>query len=185
MKRLAKKLSTLGLDIVILCCIAVTAYAFSRLFYSQSITSNFIKKQIFEFKLAMSSMQADLGPGDSISINPIVENSSTEKMFVFIEVEMPVVEDTPLYEYAVNEDWILVDSYGGSEVFAYGGDQLTMLFPGESTTPLMTFITMKRISNAQYSETDDINISITGYAIDCQGYTTVPSEVWDELKVLK
>lgn len=128
---------------------------------------------------------ADLGPGDSALLNPVVENSSTEKMFVFIEVVMPVIENAPLYEFAVDEDWILVESYGGSEVFAYGGDQLSMLFPGDSTTPLMPSITMKQISNAEYSEIDNINISITGYAIDCQGYTTVPSEVWDELKALK
>lgn len=98
---------------------------------------------------------------------------------------MPIVEGAPLYEYAVNEDWIQGDNYGGSKVFAYGGDQLATLFPGESTTPLMIFVTMKQISKAQYSEMDDINISITGYAIDCQGYTTTPTEVWNEVKMLK
>lgn len=185
MKRFAKKLSRLGLVFAVLCCTVVVAYAISRLFYSKSVTSNFSKKQIFEFELSTSTMQAELGPGDSVSVNPIIENSATEKMLVFIEVKTPVFKDEPLYEYSVNEDWVLVESDDGSKVFAYGGDQLTMIYPGESTTPLMTSITMKQISNAEYSEIEDINISITGYAIDCQGYTTVPLEVWNEVKMLK
>lgn len=185
MKRFAKKLSRLGFVIAILCCTVIAVYAISRLFYSKSVTSNFSKKQIFEFELSASTMQAELGPGDSVSVNPIIKNSATEKMFVFIEVKTPVFKDEPLYEYAVNEDWVLVESYSGSEVFAYGGDQLTMLFPDESTTPLMSSITMKQVSNAEYSEIEDINISITGYAIDCQGYTTVPLEIWNEIKMLK
>ena len=106
-------------------------------------------------------------------------------MYVFIEVRFPLYESAELYEYNIDENWVLVESSDGDMVFAYAEDGMTVLCPGESTTALMSTITMKHISNAEYAEIDNINISITGYAIDCEGYTTVPTEVWSEMKMMK
>ena len=42
---------------------------------------------------------------------------------------------------------------------------MTVLTPGESTTALTEQMTMRSITNAEYAGIDDINITLTGYAI--------------------
>lgn len=62
---------------------------------------------------------------------------------------------------------------------------MTELNQGESTTPLTTQMTMKQITNAQYAEVDNINVTITGYAIDITGETSTPEAVWEECKAIR
>ena len=99
------------------------------------------------------------------------------------EIVSPEFEGTPLYEYNIDENWVLVESAGGREVYAYGGEALTVLAPGESTTPLLDSVSMKQITNAEYAGIDDINIFIAGYAIDANGDSVVPIDVWDKCKL--
>lgn len=58
-------------------------------------------------------------------------------------------------------------------------DALTTLALAESTSPMTTQMTMKNISSADYAGIDDINVTITGYAVETSevGVTT-PSEAW-------
>ena len=38
------------------------------------------------------------------------------------------------------------------------------------------------LSNAEYAAIDDINITITGYAIGTEGVSTNPTDAWNECK---
>lgn len=59
---------------------------------------------------------------------------------------------------------------------------MTVLSPGDSTSALTEQMTMKSISNAEFAAIDDINITITGYAIGTEDVSTNPIYAWNECK---
>lgn len=61
---------------------------------------------------------------------------------------------------------------------------MTVVSPGESTSALTSQMTMKSISNAEYSAVDDINITITGYAIGIEDVAMNPIDAWNECKAI-
>ena len=69
-------------------------------------------------------------------------------------------------------------------VYAYGNNDMTILSPGESTSALTNQMTMSSISNAEYAAVDDINITITGYAIGIEDVAMNPTDAWNECKVI-
>ena len=72
-------------------------------------------------------------------------------------------------------------------VYAYtaGSELVTVLTPGESIVSLTEQMTMRSITNAEYAGIDDINITLTGYAIGVEDAPTVPVESWDYCKAIK
>ena len=94
---------------------------------------------------------------------------------------MPTVDSgEKLYALDVDSSWVVVED----GVYAYGSEEMTTLAPGESTTALTEQMTMKSITNAEYAGIDDINITITGYAIGTEGVSTNPEDAWTYCKVL-
>lgn len=63
-----------------------------------------------------------------------------------------------------------------------GNTEMTVLCPGESTSALTSQMTMKSIAKAEYAAVDDINITITGYAIGVEEVSTNPVYAWNECK---
>lgn len=59
---------------------------------------------------------------------------------------------------------------------------MTTLSPGDSTFALTNQMTMRSISNAEYAVIDDINITITGYAIGTEDVSINPKDAWNECK---
>ena len=177
MKRIAKA----GMAVGILFGSALVAYAITSLLFTQSQTSSFQKKTIFRFNLSTGLTSGEIGPGDSFSTSPTIDNDATEDMYVFRKVEMPtVVSGEKLYEFGLNSSWVEVED----GVYAYGSAEMTTLAPGESTTALTEQMTMKSITNAEYAGIDDINITITGYAIGTEGVGTNPQDAWTYCKGL-
>ena len=170
----------------------IVAYAITNLFFTNSETSEFSKKQIFRFNLDTGISSGEIGPGDSFSVSPVIYNDATEEMYVFLEIQMPEYTDSSLsepgdsllYTYEVNEEWTLVESGNGTVVYAYGSADMTALQPGESTSALTTQMIMKSITNAEYAAIDDINITITGYAMGTEGMSTIPTDAWNECKTI-
>ena len=140
-----------------------------------------------QFDLTTDMSSGEVGPGDSFSVNPFIYNDATEDMYVFIEIEMPLVWTTPLYSFIPSDDWCVVESDGGVVVYAYtaGSEGMTALTPGESTTALTEQMTMRSITNAEYAGIDDINITLTGYAIGVEDVPTVPEEAWEHCKLIE
>ena len=126
----------------------------------------------------------EVGPGDGFDVKPVVHNDATEEMYVFIQIEMPVMDDEALYSFDADSEWCVVSENGGTVVYAYGSAGMTVLQPGESTSALTEQMTMRSISNAEYAGIDNINITITGYAIGVEGVSTNPADAWNECKAI-
>ena len=150
----------------------------------KSQTSDFSKKQIFQFDLDTGLSSGEVGPGDSFSVKPVVTNSATEEMYVFIQVDMPETADGMLYSFEADAEWTLVESGNGTVVYAYGMEEMRLLSSGDSTSALTNQMTMQSISNAEYAGIDDINITITGFAIGTEGVSTIPKDAWNECKAI-
>ena len=162
----------------------IVAYAVTNLFFTKSQTSEFSKKQIFQFDLDTGLSSGEVGPGDSFSVSPVIFNDATEEMYVFIQVDMPETANGMLYSFEADEEWTLVESGNGTVVYAYGTDEMTLLGSGDNTSALTNQMTMQSISNAEYAGIDDINITITGYAIGTEGVSTNPTDAWNECKAI-
>ena len=158
----------------------IVAYAVTKLFFMKSQTSDFSKKQIFQFDLDTGLSSGEIAPGDSFSVSPVIFNDSTEEMYVFIQVDMPETGNGMLYSFDADDDWCFLSEDGGTVVYAYGNSEMTALQPGESTSALTEQMKMNEVSNAEYAAIDDINITITGYAIGTENMSTNPIESWNQ-----
>ena len=69
----------------------VVAYAITNLFFMKSYTTSFTKKEIFQFNLNTGLNSAEVGPGNSFPVNPVIYNDATEDMFVVIQVDLSCV----------------------------------------------------------------------------------------------
>lgn len=64
----------------------------------------------------------------------------------------------------MNENWSNVDSGNVTVVYSCKSADMTALHPGDSTSVQSTQMIMKSITK-EYVAIDDINITITGYAM--------------------
>ena len=92
--------------------------------------------------------------------------------------------DGALYSFDADDEWCFLSEDGGTVVYAYGSAEMTALSPGESTSALTSRMTMSEISNAEYAAIEDINVTITGYAIGIEGVSTNPTDAWNECKAI-
>ena len=175
-----KKAGKIGIACGILLGTTIIAYAITSLFFTKSERSKLSKKTVFQFDLSTDMSATEVGPGDSFDVNPIVYNDATEEMYVFIQVDMPTTVNGALYSFDVDNAWTLVESGNDMGVYAYGDTEMAVLSPGESTSALTKQMTMRSISNAEYAAVDDINITITGYAIGTEDMSTNPTESWNQ-----
>lgn len=97
---------------IILALTSVVAYAVTTLFFKgQTQTSDYSKKTYFEFAGdGFFTASGEVGPGESMSINPVISSNSTVDMYVFIRVEMPEYNGGGLYELDTGSGWSLVES---------------------------------------------------------------------------
>lgn len=182
MKRIMKIAVMIGLLVIG----GAGVYAMTRYYLAKSVRSEFTKKHIFTFDLSTELTPEEIGPRDSFRVNPTVYNDATEEMYVFLSLDMPLVSETVLYSYEINDDsWIMVEEAGGTVVYAYASnDIMTPLSLGEITTALTDQMSMRDISNAEYAAIEDINLTITGYGIGTEEVTIDPNDAWDYCKAI-
>lgn len=160
-------------------------YAITDKFLFKVQTSNIQKRDIFNFEFASDLNSMVVGPGNSFSVNPAIYNDATEEIYAFISLEMPLTADGLLYTYEIDDSWQLVESGENILVYAYASnDEMTVLAPGDETSSLTSQMAMIDITNAEYAGIDDINFTITGYAIGTDGVDTNPIEAWEACKLL-
>lgn len=164
--------------------LGVVAFAASVLFFTQNRTTDYSKKTIFQSDMSIGASSIEVAPGDSVAFAPYVHNDATEEMYAFLKITMPVVEGDNLYEFAVGDKWMEVESNAGVMVYAYVDSESNMcvLNLDETTPTLTTQITMRSISNALYAGIDDINVSVDSYVIGIDGVSSVPQEAWTQCK---
>ena len=177
-----KKKIAVFVVLVALSCVVFVG-AFTRWFATRSETLTISRKEAFLMDFSSTFSGSEAGPGDEVAVEPKILSDATLPMYVFMKVTMPFIEEEPLYDYDVNSEWIEVEIDGNSIIYAYGShDQLTVLAPGDETTPLTEKVVMKSVTNAQYAYIEDLDISFVAYAIGTDDVPTVPSDAWTQLK---
>lgn len=174
----------IGVACGILLGTTIIVYAITSLFFTKSETSKLSKKTVFQFDLTTDMAATEVGPGDSFALSPTIFNDATEEMYVFIQVDMPTTVDGVIYSFSVDNEWIPVSDNDGTIIYAYASSEMTALQPGDSTSALTEQMTMDEVSNAEYAAIDDINITITGYAIGTEDVSANPTDAWNQCKLI-
>ena len=179
---LSMKLKRTITFIVLLLVVIIGVAALTEFFTSASATSEFEKKTFFQIVFDAEFPSSEVGPGDEVAVSPVVTSDATERMYVVIVVDMPVFEGSPIYEYTVDDSWTQI-SDEDSLVYGYGSsDEMTVLLPGDTTTPLTESLVMKNFTIPEYAYIDDINVTFNVYALGADGTSSNPDEVWAEIK---
>lgn len=160
-----KRLTTLLITLALLMTTTVIAYALVTYITTKTQTSSFTKKEYFEMSGSeIFSASSEVGPGETVTINPVITSESSVDMYVFIRVEMPMYSGGGLYDLNVDAGWSMVESEVVDnkwvEVYRYDSE----LKPEQSTTVLANKLTMKNMTLAEFAEISDIDVSVTGFA---------------------
>ena len=177
-----KRSTAVILILAILAMTTVVAYAVTTLFFKgEPQTSDYSKKTYFQFAGdGFFTASGEVGPSESMSINPVISSNATVDMYVFIRVEMPGYSDAGLYEIDVNSGWECIESGANGDkwfsVYRYND----VVAPGASTTALGSSLTMVDMSLADYADLTDINVTMTGYA--CGAEDESLDTAWESIK---
>lgn len=177
-----KRLTTILITLALLMTTTVVAYAVTTLFFKgETQTSDYSKKTYFEFSGdGFFTESGEVGPGESMSINPVISSESTVDMYVFIRVEMPSYSSAGLYDIDLNSGWECIESGANGDTWFSVYRYNDVVAPGESTTALGSSLTMVDMSLAEYSELSDINVTMTGYACGAEDETI--DTAWESIK---
>ena len=177
-----KRSTAVIITLLLLAMTTVVAYAVATLFFKgETQTSNYSKKTYFEFAGdGFFTASGEVGPGESMSINPVITSEATVDMYVFIRVEMPSYNGSGLYELNTGSGWSLVESGSSSDKWVSVYRYNNVLAPGSSTSSLGSSLTMVDMSTADYADLTDINVTMTGYACGAEGEEL--STAWESIK---
>ena len=177
-----KRSTAVIIILLLLAMTTVVAYAITTLFFKgETQTSDYSKKTYFEFDGdGFFTESGEVGPGESMSINPVITSEATVDMYVFIRVEMPGYNGAGLYDINLNAGWSVEESgvVGDKHVTVYRYDDI--LTPGASTTALGSSLTMVDMSLADYADLTDIDVTMTGYA--CGAEDESLETAWESIK---
>ena len=177
-----KRSTAVILILVMLALTTVVAYAMTTLFFKgETQTSDYSKKTYFEFDgSSFFTASGEVGPGESMSINPVITSEATVDMFVFIRVEIPGYNGAGLYGIDINSGWSVEEAQvvGDKYIAVYRYNDI--LTPGASTTALGRSLTMVDMSLAEYAGISDINVTMTGYA--CGAEDESLDTAWESIK---
>ncbi len=177
------KRSTTAIIFLTILALTTVIYAVTTLFFKgETQTSDYSKNTYFEFVGdGFFTASGEVGPGESMSINPVITSEATVDMYVFIRVEMPSYNDAGLYNFDPNSGWSLEESevVDGQYIAIYRYNEA--LTPGTSTTALSSNFTMVDISLSDYAEIENVNVNMTGYACVAEDGETLEI-AWDSIK---
>ena len=177
-----KRSTAVIITLLLLAMTTVVAYAVTTLFFKgETQTSDYSKKTYFEFDgSSFFTASGEVGPGESMGIDPVITSNATVDMYVFIRVEMPGYNGGGLYELNTDSSWECIESGANGDkwfsVYRYND----VVAPGASTTALGSSLTMVNMSMADYAGLDDINVTMTGYACGAEGETI--DTAWESIK---
>ena len=153
-----------------------------------------------EFKNEDGNIVVD--PGENFAIEPWIENTGTGDVYVFMELDIPVVPvyddgtqeavNGSLFTYAETNGWHLMETTEEEEynkyIYCYGtSDSLTKIINSDSmdegsteTAPLMSQATFSTI---QSSVDDELTLVVKAYAVTTEAYEEdgigSPAAVWE------
>ena len=177
-----KRSTAVILILAILAMTTVVAYAVTTLlFMGDTQTSDYSKKTYFQFDgSGFFTQSGEIGPGESMGIDPVITSNATVDMYVFIRVEMPSYNGAGLYDIDLNSGWSVEEAQAVGDKYITVYCYNDVVAPGVSTTTLGSSLTMVDMSLADYSELSDINVTMTGYA--CGAGDESLDTAWDSIK---
>lgn len=177
-----KRSTAIILILAILAMTTVVAYAVTTLFFmGDTQTSDYSKKTYFEFDGdGFFTASGEVGPGESMGIDPVITSNATVDMYVFIRVEMPGYNGAGLYALNMGSGWSVEEEQGVGDKYVTVYRYDDVVTPGESTTALGSSLTMVDMSLADYADLSDINVTMTGYACGAEDETL--DTAWDSIK---
>ena len=147
-----------------------------------------IPAETLDIELSVVGMEGDsteVVSGEDFDIKPVITNVGTGSALVFLEIDVPMIGDIPLFTYTADESaWTFVNVTTEDEyqkaVYSYGS--MTVLDAGEDTTdhPLIETATFGNIR----TDTDlECTLVIKAYAVTDMGFEgepdqLVPVDVW-------
>ena len=144
-----------------------------------------VKAETVDIELAVSGLtgnSTEVVSGQTFDIKPVITNNGTANVLAFMEIDVPMVESTPIFTYTADESaWTFVstkteDGYQKS-IYSYGS--MTVLDAGSDTSehPLIEKATFASIR----SESDiQLTLIIKAYAATDAGFEGSPGNLEPE-----
>lgn len=141
-----------------------------------------IPGEMVDLELTMNGLVGDsiqAVSGQTFDLKPIITNFGTANVYTFIEIDVPMLVNAPIFTYTADEsDWNLVGSEtaDGYQKAVYSYGSLTVLDAGADTSehPLIETATFANIR----SETDEqLSVIIKAYAATDLGFDGEPGSL--------
>ena len=165
-KSLRQKAASIGLIIGIFFGCAIIAYAVSSYVTHGSFIIQNTRGSIFTIDLTGSVPGIAAVPGSEQSVSTSIENTGTEKMYVFVRFDVGTVDDSPIYSFTTS-GWSAVDTGNAGELlFVYGtNDSPTALLPGDTASMSGTLKVVATGADFVSLTDDDFAVTVTGCAV--------------------
>lgn len=165
-KSLRQKAASIGLIIGIFFGCAIIAYAVSSYVTHGSFTISNTRGSVFTIDLTGSVPGIAAVPGSEQSVSTSIENTGTEKMYIFVRFDVGTVDDSPIYSFTTS-GWSAVDTGNAGELlFVYGtNDSPTALLPGDTASMSGTLKVVATGADFVSLTDDDFAVTVTGCAV--------------------
>ena len=127
--------------------------------------------------------ETTVDPGEVFYIKPWISNDGSGDIYAFIEIDIPLINDVPIFSYEASAPWELLisdvrDGYK-TDIYSYGGPSAIGAGTSLETQPLMETATF---NNVKSDSDDTLTMSIKAYAVTVEGFTGDigdPIDVWN------
>lgn len=122
-------------------------------------------------------------PGEEFIIKTWISNDGSGDIYAFIEIDIPIVNEVPIFSYEASNPWKLLisdvkDGYK-TDIYSYGGPSAIGARTSLEAQPLMETATF---NNVKSDSDDTLTMSIKAYAVTVEGFTGDigdPIDVWN------
>ena len=151
-----------------------------------------------------ASDKDNITPNQELDKDPVVENTGSNEAFIFVKFSIPKAnvstvgsDGTPtaasvqeLFDYTVNEDWVLVDQAAGADsntyIYAYAANGQCVAVEPEDTTEVVFTGGKIKFKNVIEGQIDSsLTLPVFAYAIQTSDITEdgsiAPADVWEVL----
>lgn len=165
---------TVGTAVGVFIGCAILAVALSQFFVSKSFELSNTKGHVFTIDLSGQAAGIQMVPGSEQSLSPVITNTGTEKMYVFVRFDVETDDNgDPIYSFTPSStEWTQVPIDPNTQlIYMYGIDENSPTAVLPDQTAQLSGVLKLEAENQDfpYLEDDDFKVTITGCAIgtDC------------------
>lgn len=155
--------------IVMVVCVVGAVYAATLYQASDSGIINNTKGNSFSVDLSGIVAGVEMVPGDKQSVSPAVENTGTERMYVFVRFDVATtVDNEPVYSFQTESDtWVRINTEEPGELLYYYGDADGSVEVEAGRTVTLPGTLKVDVENEIFAglTDDDMKVRVTGCAV--------------------